>query len=236
MGRVYVATRRTTTRTSSRSPTSGRPRRQHRRARPPPRRRRQHCCVCVCVFTHIPHTCPYTYSLNPHLYSSSLPSSPRTSPSCAHPPPSAPHPSIPAPHPLLALPPRYPTTWPATLRTDFANVTASTMKASEMRLINVLGQDDNPPVAAQIAPLLASDDVDGMLFYGKDDALHKHTHTHTHTHHAHTSCTHSSSPPLHSPMRAVTVLCSPKRVHSSLASPSPPRAPHAIHPPHRTAA
>jgi hypothetical protein len=63
----------------------------------------------------------------------------------------------------------FPSTFSTTLLGDFANLTASTMRRGNMRVINVLGQDDSPPVAALVAPLLANEDVDGMLFYSWGD-------------------------------------------------------------------
>lgn len=67
---------------------------------------------------------------------------------------------------------------------EFANLTFRGMKASGMRLINVLGKDDDAPGSdwgngtfpeSILAPLLANDDVDGMFYYpfgGGYAALH----------------------------------------------------------------
>jgi len=83
----------------------------------------------------------------------------------------------------------FPTTWDPQSLGDFANLTFRGMKASGMRLINVLGKDDDAPSLRQLntdqarvtfpksilAPLLANDDVDGMFYYpfgGGYAALH----------------------------------------------------------------
>ena len=65
----------------------------------------------------------------------------------------------------------FPSTWPAGLLQDFANLTGQAMHRAGMRVINVLGQDDKPPVAEQLEPFLSSDGIDGMLFYSWGTAL-----------------------------------------------------------------
>lgn len=58
----------------------------------------------------------------------------------------------------------YPQTWPASSRSAFAALTADGMRRSGMSVVNVLGQNDDPPDAA-LAPLLNESDVAGCLYY-----------------------------------------------------------------------
>merc|ERR1740129_2122090 len=59
----------------------------------------------------------------------------------------------------------YPTFWPDDLVADYAQLTAEAMRDAGMRLINTIGQNDDPPNATIMAPYIASEQVDGLLFY-----------------------------------------------------------------------
>eukprot|EP00419_Tripos_fusus_P004085 CAMPEP_0172673566 /NCGR_PEP_ID=MMETSP1074-20121228/12220_1 /TAXON_ID=2916 /ORGANISM="Ceratium fusus, Strain PA161109" /LENGTH=597 /DNA_ID=CAMNT_0013490881 /DNA_START=69 /DNA_END=1862 /DNA_ORIENTATION=+ len=63
----------------------------------------------------------------------------------------------------------FPQTWPQSFRSDFSALTFQGMKSAGMRLVNVLGQNDNMPDMDSLSPLLASSDVDGMIYYGWGD-------------------------------------------------------------------
>merc|ERR1712151_920105 len=83
----------------------------------------------------------------------------------------------------------FPTEWDQQAMGEFANLTFRGMKASGMRLLNVLGQGNDAPSGAVLsahqppltfpksllAPLLANEGVDGMFYYpwgGGYAALH----------------------------------------------------------------
>jgi len=68
----------------------------------------------------------------------------------------------------------YPTLWPAAAMEDFANLTHRGMRRAGMRVVNVLGQNDEPPAGAGSAlgfprqllgPLLQDPQVLGMVYY-----------------------------------------------------------------------
>ena len=59
----------------------------------------------------------------------------------------------------------FPQTWPAGSRDPFVALTAAGMAEAGMRVVNVLGQNDDPPDGALLAQLLAQDGIDGALYY-----------------------------------------------------------------------
>lgn len=60
----------------------------------------------------------------------------------------------------------YPKVWPAdSRRNDFANLTNEGMKFSGMKVINVLGQNDDEPEESNLQDLLTADVTEGMLYY-----------------------------------------------------------------------
>jgi len=68
----------------------------------------------------------------------------------------------------------YPTKWPAAAMQDFANLTHTGMHRAGMRVINVLGQNDEPPSGRYsavsfprdlLSPLLQDPQVHGMVYY-----------------------------------------------------------------------
>ena len=59
----------------------------------------------------------------------------------------------------------FPQTWPEAMRAPFAALTSAGMQRAGMRLVNVLGQDDDPPDSALLASLLDESVIDGALYY-----------------------------------------------------------------------
>jgi hypothetical protein len=65
----------------------------------------------------------------------------------------------------------YPSKWPAASRADFAALTFDGMQKSAMRIVNVLGDNDDMPEDDMLADLLDSDGVDAMFYFG-DSSWH----------------------------------------------------------------
>eukprot|EP00929_Paragymnodinium_shiwhaense_P080079 TRINITY_DN41747_c0_g1_i1.p1 TRINITY_DN41747_c0_g1~~TRINITY_DN41747_c0_g1_i1.p1 ORF type:complete len:583 (+),score=77.00 TRINITY_DN41747_c0_g1_i1:137-1885(+) len=58
----------------------------------------------------------------------------------------------------------YPTEWPDSL-SDFAALTSRAMGKGHMRLLNVIGKNDDVPDRSTLAPLLEPENIDGMIYY-----------------------------------------------------------------------
>ena len=59
----------------------------------------------------------------------------------------------------------FPQTWPSDSRAQFATLTAEEMKPAGMSLVNVLGQNDDPPGGTLLAALFNHSEIEGALYY-----------------------------------------------------------------------
>ena len=62
----------------------------------------------------------------------------------------------------------YPTTWPASKQESFASISAGAMHKFDMKTLNVLGQNDDPPNCKELQDLMERVQ-DGLIFYSWGD-------------------------------------------------------------------